>query len=380
MYMKDIIGQEEAKRHLLTLAHEERVPHALLLCGPSGTGKLPLAVALARYLSCENPRPEDACGECRSCMMMNRLAHPDVHFVFPVIKKKSGRDTVSADFMEEWRQLLLDTPYFDMPVWLSRMGTENQQAQIFVSESDEIQRNLSLKSSRGRYKIMIVWLPEKMNAECGNKLLKLLEEPPAQTVFLMVSETPGMLMPTLTSRMQRFYLPPLHEEDIASMLRSRYMLTPEDSAEIAHLSEGSIIRAMENIHLGEEHRMFFEWFVSMMRLAYARRLKEIKAWSEQVASVGRERQKDFLDYCGRMVRENFIYNFHRAEMNYMTREEKQFATNFAPFIHEGNVVQIYTELQEAAGHIGQNANPKFVFFDLMLKMIVSLKMTRPAGT
>lgn len=178
-------------------------------------------------------------------------------------------------------------------MWLERMGTENQQAQIFVSESDEIQRSLALKPSRSKYKIMIIWLPEKMNAECGNKLLKLLEEPPAHTVFLMVSEMPDALMPTLVSRMQRFRLPPLPEEEIASMLASRYMLTPEDSNEIAHLSEGSIIAAIGNIRLSEERRLFFDLFTSLMRLAYARRLKELKAWSEQVAALGRERQKAF---------------------------------------------------------------------------------------
>lgn len=372
MYIKDIIGQNEAKQHLLTLVHEKRIPHAMLFYGPSGSGKLPLALALARYLTCENPGEEDACGKCPSCQMMNKYAHPDVHFAFPVIKRKSGRDTVSADFLNEWRQQLLDTPYFTFPQWLARIGTENQQAQIFVSESDEIQRALSLKSSRGGYKIMIIWLPEKMNAECGNKLLKLLEEPPAQTVFLLVSEAPDTLMPTLTSRMQRFRLPPLHETDIASMLSSRYMLTPEDSHEIAHLSKGSVLTAIENIHLSEERRMYFDLFTSLMRLAYARKLKELKAWSEQVAALGRERQKNFLDYCERMVRESFIYNFHHPEMNYMVREEQQFATRFAPFINERNVIGISTELQEALRHIEQNANPKFVFFDFVLKIIVLL--------
>lgn len=372
MYMKDIIGQNEAKQHLLTLVHEARVPHAMLLYGPSGSGKLPLAIAFARYLTCDHPGTDDACGHCPSCLMMNKLAHPDVHFAFPVIKKKSGRDTVSADYLDQWRQQLLDTPYFDLPMWLARIGTENQQAQIFVSESDEIQRALSLKPSRGKYKIMIIWLPEKMNAECGNKLLKLLEEPPAHTVFLMVSEAADTLMPTLVSRMQRFRLPPLPEEDIANMLTSRYMLSAEDSLEIAHLSEGSVITAVGNIRLGEERRMFFELFTSLMRLAYARRLKELKAWSEQVAALGRERQKNFLDYCEQMLRENFIYNFHHPEMNYMAREEKQFAVRFAPFINERNVTGIFNELQEAARHIEQNANPKIVLFDFVLKIIVWL--------
>lgn len=372
MYMKDIIGQNEAKQRLLTLVDEGRIPHAMLFCGPSGSGKLPLALAFARYLTCENPDSEDACGKCPSCLMMNKYAHPDVHFAFPVVKKKSGHNTVSADYLSEWRQQLLDTPYFDLPMWLARMGTENQQAQIFVNESDEIQRALSLKPSHSQFKIMFIWLPEKMNTECGNKLLKLLEEPPAHTVFLMVSESPDTLMPTLTSRMQRFRLPPLPETNIAAMLASRYMLSEEDSHEIAHLAEGSVITAIASIRLGEERRTFFELFTSLMRLAYARKLKELKAWSEQVASMGRERQKNFLDYCERMLRENFIYNFHRPDMNYLAREEKQFAVRFAPFINERNVMGIFNELQEAAQHIEQNANPKFVFFDFVLKIIVLL--------
>lgn len=226
------------------------------------------------------------------------------------------------------------------------MGAENQQAQIFVRESDEIQRKLSLKAGEGSYKIMIIWLPEKMNAECGNKLLKLLEEPPAYTIFLLVSEAPESILPTLTSRMQRFNLPPLNEEDIAGLLRTRYMLQPEDASDIAHLSAGSVLRAIENIHLGEENRLFFELFTSLMRLAYARRLKEMKAWSEQVAALGR-RQKNLLAYCQRMIRENFIYNFHHSEMNYLGREEAQFASRFAPFVNERNVIGIMEELEEA---------------------------------
>ena len=373
MFFKDVIGQTEAKRHLLTLVHEGRVPHAILFCGAEGTGKLPLALALTRYLCCENPGEEDACGKCPSCIKMNKLVHPDVHFAFPVIKKKAGRDTVSDAFIDVWRQQLIDSPYFSLANWLARMGAENQQAQIFVRESDEIQRKLSLKAGEGSYKIMIIWLPEKMNAECGNKLLKLLEEPPAYTIFLLVSEAPESILPTLTSRMQRFNLPPLNEEDIAGLLRTRYMLQPEDASDIAHLSAGSVLRAIENIHLGEENRLFFELFTSLMRLAYARRLKEMKAWSEQVAALGRERQKNLLAYCQRMIRENFIYNFHHSEMNYLGREEAQFASRFAPFVNERNVIGIMEELEEAGRHIEQNVNPKFVFFDFALKMIVLLK-------
>ena len=177
MFFKDIIGQEKAKQRLIKEAKEGRIAHAQLFCGREGVGKLPLAIAYARYLSCEHPGEEDACGKCASCIKYNKLIHPDLHFVFPVIKKKN-KDTTSNDYLAEWRELLLETPYFNINMWLEKMDAENQQAQIFVKESDEIIRKLSLKSSQGGYKIMIIWLPEKMNTECSNKLLKILEEPP----------------------------------------------------------------------------------------------------------------------------------------------------------------------------------------------------------
>ena len=185
MYFKDIIGQEEAKERLIQNVKEGKIAHAQLFCGGQGIGKLPLAIAYARYLSCQNPNDEDACGKCPNCVKFDKLVHPDLHFVFPVVKKKSSKETVSDDYLPEWRELLKETPYFNLPMWLQAMGTENQQALIYVKESDEIIRKLSLKSSQGGYKIMIIWMPEKMNTECSNKLLKLLEEPPAQTLFLL---------------------------------------------------------------------------------------------------------------------------------------------------------------------------------------------------
>lgn len=372
MYFKDIIGQETVKQRLRLEVCEGRVPHAQLFAGPEGTGALPLAIAYARFLLCTRRGEEDACGTCPSCVKLNKLAHPDLHFVFPVVKRKGGGDTVSDDYIREWRELAISTPYFGMNHWLDAMGAENQQAQIFVKESDELVRKLSLKSSEGGYKVVIIWLPEKMKVECANKLLKLLEEPPAQTVFLLVSEEPDRILPTILSRTQRINVPRLEDAEIAEALKARFGLQDTDAAETARLAEGSYLQALEIIHLSEDTQLFFGLFVSLMRLAYQRKVKEMREWSDTVAAMGRERQKDFLTYCQRMVRESFVSNFHRKEMNYMNREEENFTIRFAPFINERNVMGITDELAEAQTHIEQNVNPRMVFFDFALKMIVLL--------
>ena len=371
MFFKDVIGQEEAKQRLIREAKEGKIAHARLFCGPEGIGKLPLAIAFARYLSCNNPGEKDACGVCPSCVKFNKLAHPDLHFVFPVIKKKA-KDTVSDDFISEWRELLSHTPYFNLNIWLEEMGAENQQAQIYVKESDEIIRKLSLKSSQGGYKIMIIWLPEKMNVECSNKLLKLLEEPPSQTIFLLISEEPDMLLTTIQSRTQRFTLYGIKEECIMKRLQNQYGLQEKDANSIAHQSEGNFLKALESIHLSEENKLFFDLFVNLMRLSYQRKIREMKQWSETLAAMGREKQKHFLSYCQRLVRENFIYNFQDPSLIFMNEEEQNFSKRFAPYINEKNVMGIMDELSEAQRHIEQNVNARMVFFDFSLKMIVLL--------
>lgn len=371
MFFKDIIGQTEAKQHLIKEIQEGKIPHARLFCGGQGTGKLPLAIAYARYLSCEHPGETDACENCPNCIKYNKLAHPDLHFVFPVIKQKN-KDTVSDDFLTLWREMLQNTPYFNMNIWLEQMGAENQQAQIFVKESEEIVRKLSLKPSQGGYKIMIIWLPEKMNAECSNKLLKLLEEPPAKTIFLLVSEEPDALLTTIQSRTQRFKIPGIGDNDIATTLVRKYGIEEKAAVNIAHRSEGNWIKALETIHTNEESKLFFELFVSLMRLAYQRKIREMKQWSETLAAMGRERQKHFLAYAQRMIRENFVCNFSNSSIVYLNDEEQNFANRFAPYINERNVINIMDELSEAERHIGQNVNARMVFFDFALKMIVLL--------
>lgn len=371
MLFKDIIGQEEAKERLIREAKEGKIAHARLFCGNEGVGKLPLAIAYAQYLSCEHPTDNDSCGVCPNCVKYNKLIHPDLHFVFPVIKKKN-KDTISDDYLQEWREILNSSPYFNLNMWLKEMGAENQQAQIYVKESDEIIRKLNLKSSQGGYKAMIIWLPEKMNVECSNKLLKLLEEPPTQTIFILISEEPDMLLPTIQSRVQRFNIHAIDKEKIAETLCLNYGLEPNDAKNIAHRCQGNFLKALETIHLNEDNQFYFEEFVSLMRLAYQRKIREIKQWSDNIAAIGRERQKNFLAYIQRMLRESFIYNFHTPDISYLSSEEQKFSSRFSPFINEGNVISIMEELSIAEQHIGQNVNAKMVFFDLALKMIVLL--------
>ena len=328
MTFDEIIGQEVAKRRLLAELEQGRVPHALMLTGPEGCGALPLAIAFAQRL-------------LGNGVMAEQLQHPDLHFVFPIYKKfGSQKPTYCDDFIKEWRELCLRQPYFGMAEWMAACGAENQQLVIYGDESDAVTRKLSMKSSQGGYKVVVVWLAEKMNETCANKLLKLLEEPPAQTVFLLVSEQPERLLQTIRSRTQILELVPLQERTIE--------------------------------HADEP--MFFELFVSLMRLSYVRKVKEMKQWADKMAALGRERQKNFFAYAQRMVRENFIYNFQRqAELNRMSGEEAQFAVKFAPFINERNVWGIVEELSLAQRDIEANVSAKFVFFDFSLKMIVLIK-------
>ena len=339
---KDVIGQEALKEKLRREVDEGHIPHAQLFCGPSGVGKLPLALAYARYLCCTHHTADgEACGECQSCKQWNGLVHPDVHFMFPIVSSEKKKKTICADYLPEWRELLLNSPYFSYSQWLEAMDAENGQAIIYAKESDEITKTLSLKPVQGEFKVTIIWLPEKMHEACANKMLKLLEEPPEHTIFLLCSEEPERILPTILSRTQRINLPRLTEAEIADALQNKYGVQPRDSETLAHL-------------------------------AYARRIREMKAWSEEVAALGREKQKDLLGYCQRMIRESFMANFHQKQMSYMNLEEQNFTSRFAPFVNEKNAMDIMYELSEAQIHIEQNVNAKMVFFDLALKMIVLL--------
>ena len=377
----EIIGQDEVKKQLRQAVREGRIAHAQLFTGISGVGKLGLALAYAQYIACPNRTEVDSCGVCPSCLQYQKLQHPDLHFAFPIVKGDEG--DVCDNFVEKFRNLILENRYFDLEDWYRSMGVETKQGMIYEKESSEILRKLSLKSFGDGYKVMLIWQPEKMNATCANKLLKLLEEPPTQTLFLLVSEHPELLLSTILSRVQEVRVPRLSEETIASGLCGEYSwLSGEDAKAIAHMANGSYLTALKTMNESEDNQGYFDDFVALMRNAWLvgqkkdySALLKLRQWSLDMADskVGREKQKAFLQYAQRQIRENYIYNFGCAEMNYQTEKERQFSTRFAPFIHEGNVARMMEELSRAEQQIGQNGNAKIIFFDLCLQMIVLVK-------
>lgn len=375
MQYSEVIGQEDIKQRFRQLVAADRVPQGILLCGPQGCGKMALALALASHLLCEDHTGGDSCGHCRQCAMLRKWEHPDLHFTFPTVKPagaSSDRQPVSDDYMRQWHEMILRSPYITLNEWMECMHAANQQAIITAAESDALGRKLSLKASQDGYKVSIIWQPERMNGASANKLLKLLEEPPAHTVFIMVSEAPEQLLDTVRSRVQRIDVKKIDETSIARALVERRAIDEDTAARLARLANGSWNKAVEELDAGNENRLFLELFIQLMRIAYLRNIKDLRKWSETVAAFGREKQKRMLEYFMRMVRENFMYNFHTPQLCYMTKDEEDFSRNFARFINESNVIGITDTLDKARRDIAQNANGKIVFFDLSLRMIMLL--------
>ncbi len=373
MFFQDIIGQEEVKHRLIQSVQKGFVPHAQLFCGPEGTGKLPLAIAYARYLNCTDRKEAEACGVCPSCSKFNHLAHPDLHFVFPIVKNDKKKKEICDDYLSEWRAFLAENTYFGFNEWLDYIEAENSQGMIYAKESNEIIKKLNLKTYEAEYKIMIIWLPEKMHEACANKLLKMIEEPPSQTVFLLVSEAPDQIIGTIQSRSQRINIRGIGQEDMQKALQDEFHLSKEDSVSISHLANGNFVKAMDLVHSGEESSYYLELFITIMRNSWKRDVKNMKAKAEEFASIGREKQKAFLNYAVNLLRENFIYNLQIPEINYLNKDQAAFSVNFARYINERNVIDFMDELGLAIRHIEQNVNPRMVFFDLSMKIAVLLK-------
>ena len=376
MKFSEVIGQQDTIERLKQTVAEGRLPHAIMLCGPKGCGKMPVAMAFAAYLICRNHTPEgDACGTCPQCAMLKRWEHPDLHFTYPTIKLPSmagDHKPVSQDFHREWHSMITRSAYFSIENWMAEIGAQNQQAIITAGESDELIKKLSLKSSQGGYKVSIIWLPERMNTECANKLLKLIEEPPQKTVFIMVTEEPGSLLETIRSRTQRIELKRIDTGCMVKALMERRGLDQDNATRIARLANGSWTSATAALEADNENELFLDLFQTVMRMAYKRDVRGMKQWSETMKGFGREKQKRFLEYFLRLARENFMYNFREPELNYMTRREEDFATNFARFVNEANILQINHLANRAIRDISQNANAGIVFFDFALQMIVLL--------
>jgi DNA polymerase-3 subunit delta' len=384
MLFSEIIGQQEIKQRFIRSVNEQRIPHAQLLRGPEGVGKLALAIAYAQYICCENRTATDSCGVCPSCVKYRKMAHPDLHFVFPVIKPAGRTSVVCDDFITEFRTMVLENMYFGVNEWYSSISGDAKQGLIYSNESEEILRKLSLKTYESEYKVMIIWLPEKMHTTCANKLLKILEEPPEKTVFLMVSNEPDQIITTILSRTQHIHIPRLSETEIQqALLRNENLEVEEESAKYASkIANGSYLSAMAILSEGDENKQNFERFVLIMRLAWQvgnkkdhASLKTLRKWSDEMAApaMGRERQKNFLNYAQRMTRENFIRNMHQPDLNYLTSFEADFSQRFSPFINERNVEELMEEFSLAERQIEQNVNAKMIFFDLTLKVIMLLK-------
>ena len=376
MNWSEVIGQEDIKQKLGSMVDDEHVPHAMILCGPYGCGKMAMAMAMASYLLTEGSmRINPQFNKANSEAMLGQWEHPDLHFSFPTIKRagmSADHQPVSGDYAKEWRQMLMQGPYFNISQWMDYMDAANQQAIITGAESDELARKLSLKSSLGGYKVAVIWLPERMNLTSANKLLKLLEEPPHQTIFIMASEEPEKLLDTIKSRTQRIDMKRLTNKDICDALVQQRGIDDASAQRIARLANGNWMNALDALNTSNENRQFFDMFTMLMRLAYTRNIKELKKWSEAVAAYGREKQRRMLVYFIGQVRENFMYNFRNPELTYMTVEEENFSKKFSPFINELNVIEISELMERANRDIGQNANAKVVMFDMALKMIVLL--------
>ncbi|HEY5471097.1 MAG TPA: DNA polymerase III subunit delta [Bacteroidales bacterium] len=361
---KDIIGK------LIRSVKEERVSHAQLFAGTEGCGSMALALAYARYISCENRTEYDSCGICKSCVKYEKLIHPDLHFVFPVIKSKKFADPVSDNYLVEWREFVQKSPFFSLNNWLDSIDVGNAQGLIFASEASEIIKKLSLKTFESDFKIMILWMPEKMHQSTANKLLKMIEEPPDKTLFLLVSEEPDKVIPTILSRCQLVKIPSFKSADIQKYIIQRFNLASDKAADIARVSNGNLNRAIDLCENEDSSMANFDRFKSLMRFAWKRDINSIISWSEEMATTGREAQKNFISFSLRLLRENLMLSLDQLKNNlvYLTGEEADFSDKFHPSINQNNIFPLTDEFNLCYSHIEANGNAKIIFLDLALKV------------
>lgn len=372
MRFHDIIGNERAIEQIRRMVDSGNIPHAMLLHGEPGVPKLALALATAQYIHCTNRHDGDSCGMCPSCLQHQSMNHADTFYSYPITKK--GDNPVSEDFDREWKRFLSEGVVAeDYQRWLAIIGNENAQPIIYASESDNITRKMSLSAYTAKYKVLIMWQAHKMNKECSNKLLKLIEEPDPDCIFLLTTDDAKAILPTIYSRTQRIELRKPSTEQIAQYLASSGEIDMREALAMAAPADGNVVQALRNLDHGSETHDFHNQFVRLMRLAYMRDLGGIKAWSESIADYKREKAQRFLNYATRMVRENYIYNLHLPQLNYETQEESQFSKNFARFINEANVERLLKLFDDAARDLRGNGNAKIILFDVGVKVTILIK-------
>lgn len=377
MFYRDIIGQDKIKARLIRSAKEGRVAHAQMFYGKAGVGCLPMALAYSQYLCCQNPKEDDSCGECASCVKYAKLSHPDLHFVFPIVNKKKGGDdgSVCDEFLPQFRQAVLNNPYLSLQDWQEALG-EDKKPIIYTREGDEIIHKINLKSFESPYKIMIIWCAEQMHEACANKVLKVLEEPQGQTLFILISDNIENIITTIRSRVQQVFFSPIDDEYLRNNLRQKGLYG--DNAEFYIKNARGSINALYHQIANDDTRIYyFHLFMDLMRSVW--HLKEntfSELWQpllEQLTSLSRTSQIAFLQNAQHELRENFIYNLNIPDLVYLNEEELKFAQKFARFVNERNIEQLMSEFALAEAHIDQNTNAKYVFLDLMLRINELLK-------
>lgn len=373
MQFNDVIGQEAIKNRLIQGVREGRVSHAQLFCGPEGVGKLALALAYAQYINCPHRTGTDSCGECPSCRKYKKLIHPDLHFVFPVVKTPKFKEAVSDHYLDKWRERVLASPYFSLNDWYKTIDVDNAQGQIYVNESNEIIRKLNLKTFEAEYKVMIIWMVERMNVQCANKLLKMIEEPPPKTLFILITEEEEQILSTILSRTQLIKFKAIDAASMTRALERHPDMAGKNLSGIVHLASGNFITAQNLMMPDEDTKFFFNQFTNIMRITYGRSWMALFDWVEEMSALGREKQKSFLLYAMRMFRENFMMNLKEPEIVYLNDNEKTFSERFSPFINERNILVFFEEFEKAWRDIAQNGNPKLVFLDLSLKITKMIK-------
>lgn len=370
MHFSDVIGQKHITQHLETSAKNGRVPHAQLFVGKNGYGTLITAIAYAQFLLTEfsdNPDATDVKAE--------KLQHPDLHFAFPVTTNDSvKKHPVSDLFLEPWREFVKTQPYGNLFRWLQFIGVENKQGLIGVDEAQEIVKKLQLKSYEGGFKVMIIWMAEKMNLAAANKLLKLIEEPPEKTVFILITENEEQIINTIKSRCQALHFPTLSEEDITKGLMMREAVSESVAAKVAHQAEGDYERAIHLLHEDANDLVFEEWFIAWVRTAFKAKgnaavVQQLVAWATTIAGKGRETQKQFLHYCLQFFRQALLLNYKNPDLVFLETHAPKFELEkFAPFVHANNILDIQKELEDALYHIERNGNAKIIFTDLSMKL------------